>query len=81
MRLHKVIALNQKAILPDMKFQIGCIAIFFCCCLVSVFLAGIISISYTSSYPSGADLSANQGIGLPERLSIGHQFIPINSGF
>ena len=81
MRLHKVITLNQKAILPNMKFQIGCIAIFFCCCLISFFLAGIISISYTSSYPSGTHLSATRGIALPERLSIGHQFIPINSGF
>ncbi|MDO9264437.1 MAG: hypothetical protein Q7U02_10765 [Desulfosalsimonadaceae bacterium] len=81
MRLHKVIALNQKAILPSMKFQVGCIAIFFCCFLISFLLADIISTSYTSIYPSGADLSAAQGIALSERLSIGHQFIPINSGF
>ena len=77
MRLNKVIALNQKAILSDMKYQVGCIAIFFHYFFPSSFLAGIISISYTS----GADLSATQGIALSERLSIGHQFIPINSGF
>jgi hypothetical protein len=72
-----VITLNQKAILPDIKYQVGCIAIIFCCFFISLLLASIISISYTS----GADLSTSQGIVLSERLSIGHQFIPINSGF
>jgi len=80
MRLNKVIALNQKAILSDMKSQVGCIAIFFRYFFLSSLLAYIISISYISGYPSGADLSATQGVVLPERLSIGHQFIPINSG-
>ena len=77
MRLNKVIALNQKAILSYMKYQVGCIAIFSRFFLFSLIFTDIISIIY----PSGADLSAAQGIALSERLSTGHQFIPINSGF
>jgi len=72
-----VITLNQKAILIDIKCQVGCIAIIVCCFFVSLLLVNIISISN----PSGANLLTFQGIVLSERLSIGHQFIPINSGF
>ncbi len=79
MRLNKVIALNQKATLSDMMFHSGCIAIFFHSFLVFL-LADIISIGYTQSYPSCADLSAAECVLPSERLSIGHQLIPINLG-
>jgi len=72
-----VITLNQKAILIDIKWQVGCIAIIVCCFFISLLLVNNISISN----PSGEDILTFQGIILSERLSFGHQFIPINSGF
>jgi len=82
MRLNKVIALNQKAILSDVKFQTGCIGTFFhrfYICLFSILSVGI-SINYNQSYPSGAGSSPAQNLASSERVSIGHQFIPINCG-
>ena len=69
MRLNKVIALNQKATLPDMMFHSGCIAIFFHSFLVFL-LADIISIRYTQSYPSCAVLSAAERVVPPIRVSM-----------
>jgi hypothetical protein len=82
MRLNKVIALNQKAILSIVKFQAEWIGIFFYrffICRFSCLSTGI-SINYNQSYPSGVISPPAQNLVSSERVSIGHQFIPINCG-
>ena len=82
MRLNKVIALNQKAILAIVKFQTECFGILFYhyfICRFS-FLSTGLSINYNQSYPSGVISSPAQNLVSSERVSIGHQFIPINCG-
>lgn len=82
MRLNKVIALNQKAILAIMKFQaeyFGISCYRYLICRFS-FLSTGLSINYNQSYPSGVISSPAQNFVSSERVSIGHQFIPINCG-